>query len=316
MRLHLLLLLLGRFLLHLVALLDLLLQLTTQGPLLLLVLGRQSWSQPLPLVHPLLMLLLAKLPLLPVGDPPLLRSGRNIDADQRITHDVKKLTTDLSSLVTGMVKLSADILWFTWRMKLLTSQRGVAILYAYMLLGLGFLRSVAPEFGDLACKEQQLEGTFRFMHNRLRTHAESVAFFIGGSREKAVRYLDRPLNRQLDALRFLASVVSQSFLAFGDILELHRNYLELTGGINRIFELEEFLDAAQNDIKLTQHSSTSSSIASVGDAYEQVLGRDRIGRVCGIGTDPIPKRPLCQALGCMDRNPKRPDPLSKLGPRP
>ncbi|KAL6523684.1 hypothetical protein OROGR_017287 [Orobanche gracilis] len=49
------------------------------------------------------------------------------------------------------------------------------------------------------------------------------------------------------ALRFLASVVSQSFLAFGDILELHRKFLELSGGINRIFELEEFLDAAQHD---------------------------------------------------------------------
>lgn len=48
------------------------------------------------------------------------------------------------------------------------------------------------------------------------------------------------------ALRFLASVVSQSFLAFGDILELHRKFVELSGGINRIFELEELLDAAQN----------------------------------------------------------------------
>lgn len=50
---------------------------------------------------------------------------------------------------------------FTWRMKLLTGRRGVVILYAYMLLGLGFLRSVTPEFGDLASREQQLEGTFR-----------------------------------------------------------------------------------------------------------------------------------------------------------
>ncbi|MQL99898.1 hypothetical protein Taro_032625 [Colocasia esculenta] len=40
------------------------------------------------------------------------------------------------------------------------------------------------------------------------------------------------------------------------------------------------------DIKLTQQSS---SIASVGDAYEQVMGRDRTGRVCGIGTGPTPK---------------------------
>ncbi|KAH9670041.1 ABC transporter D family member 1 [Citrus sinensis] len=259
-------------------------------------------------------------------------SSKSIDADQRITHDLEKLTTDLSGLVTGMVKPSVDILWFTWRMKALTGQRGVAILYAYMLLGLGFLRSVTPEFGDLTSREQQLEGTFRFMHERLRAHAESVAFFGGGAREKAVRdfipttskyakvlnlevlsgivdlivkvaittvmiesrfrellehsllllkkkwlfgILDDFVTKQLPhnvtwglsllyamehkgdralvstqgelahALRFLASVVSQSFLAFGDILELHRKFVELSGSINRIFELEELLDAAQ-----------------------------------------------------------------------
>ncbi|PSR88086.1 ABC transporter D family member 1 like [Actinidia chinensis var. chinensis] len=226
-------------------------------------------------------------------------SSVNVDADQRITQDLEKLTTDLSGLVTGMVKPSVDILWFTWRMKLLTGRRGVAILYAYMLLGLGFLRSVAPDFGDLASREQQLEGSFRFMHERLRTHAESVAFFGGGAREKTMvesRFrelldhsklllkrkwvfgvLDDFITKQLPhnvtwalsllyamehkgdraltstqgelahALRFLASVVSQSFMAFGDILELNRKYLELSGGINRIFELEELLDVAQKD---------------------------------------------------------------------
>nr|CAD1833672.1 unnamed protein product [Ananas comosus var. bracteatus] len=225
--------------------------------------------------------------------------GENIDADQRLTHDVDKLTNDLAGLVTGMVKPSVDILWFTWRMKLLTGRRGVAILYAYMLLGLGFLRTVAPEFGDLASQEQELEGTFRFMHARLRTHAESVAFFGGGSREKAQNsekllehsklllrkkwlygILDDFVTKQLPhnvtwglsllyalehqgdraltstqgelahALRFLASVVSQSFLAFGDILELHKKYLELSGGINRVFELEELLHAAQSEVTL------------------------------------------------------------------
>ncbi|KAG5058313.1 hypothetical protein JHK86_013309 [Glycine max] len=252
-------------------------------------------------------------------------ASKNVDADQRITHDLEKLTTDLSGLVTGMVKPSVDILWFTWRMKLLTGRRGVAILYAYMLLGLGFLRTVTPDFGDLISQEQQLEGTFRFMHERLCTHAESVAFFGGGAREKAMvesrfrelllhsKYLlkkkwlfgilDDFITKQLPhnvtwglsliyamehkgdrasvttqgkifalnhllsifllllssltdntiligelahALRFLASVVSQSFLAFGDILELHRKFVELSGGINRIFELEELLDAAQS----------------------------------------------------------------------
>ncbi|KAF5749808.1 hypothetical protein HS088_TW03G00133 [Tripterygium wilfordii] len=224
-------------------------------------------------------------------------SRKTVDADQRITHDLDKLATDLSGLVTGMVKPSVDILWFTWRMKLLTGRRGVVILYAYMLLGLGFLRIVTPDLGELASREQELEGTFRFMHERLRTHAESVAFFGGGAREKAMvesRFrellqhsmlllkkkwlfgiLDDFVTKQLPhnvtwglsllyavehkgdralsstqgelahALRFLASVVSQSFLAFGDILELHRKFLELSGSINRVFELEELVDAAQ-----------------------------------------------------------------------
>ncbi|KAK9726045.1 hypothetical protein RND81_05G186600 [Saponaria officinalis] len=251
-------------------------------------------------------------------------SSKSIDADQRITHDLEKLTSDLSGLVTGLVKPTVDILWFTWRMKLLTGRRGVAILYTYMLLGLGFLRSVTPDFGDLASEEQQLEGTFRlFMHERLRTHSESVAFFGGGAREKSMvefkfekllnhslllikkkwlyGILDDFITKQLPhnvtwglsllyalehkgdrslastqgdlahALRFLASVVSQSFLAFGDILELHKKFLELSGGINRILELEEFLDAAQSDditstlLECEGNSSQSEDLISFSD---------------------------------------------------
>jgi len=137
------------------------------------------------------------------------------------------------------------------------------------------------------------------MHSRLRTHAESIAFFGGGSREKAMieakfstwlnhskvllrkkwlygifddfvtkqlphnvtwglsllyalehkgdRALTSTQGELAHALRFLASVVSQSFIAFGDILELHKKFLELSGGINRIFELEELLQAAQSN---------------------------------------------------------------------
>ncbi|RLN30392.1 ABC transporter D family member 1 [Panicum miliaceum] len=240
-------------------------------------------------------------------------SGKSIDADQRLTLDVDKLTTDLASLVTGMVKPLVDILWFTWRMKLLSGRRGVAILYAYMLLGLGFLRAVSPDFGHLSGQEQELEGTFRFMHSRLRTHAESIAFLGGGSREKAMveakfvkllnhskillrkqwlyGIVDDFVTKQLPhnvtwglsllyalehkgdraltstqgelahALRFLASVVSQSFIAFGDILELHKKFLELSGGINRIFELEEFTRAAQRN---TMVSSNAINAASEG----------------------------------------------------
>lgn len=46
-------------------------------------------------------------------------------------------------------------------------------------------------------------------------------------------------------LRFLASVVSHSFLAFGDILELYRKVQELSGTISRVMQLDEAVLAAQ-----------------------------------------------------------------------
>ncbi|KAH7446286.1 hypothetical protein KP509_01G050100 [Ceratopteris richardii] len=242
-----------------------------------------------------------------------------IDADQRITQDVNKLGGDLSGLVTGMVKPLVDILWFTWRMRTLTGRRGVAILYAYMFLGLGFLHGITPNFGALTSKEQQLEGLFRFMHSRLHTHAESVAFFGGGLREQAMiearfsallehskkllirRWIfgiaDEFITKQLPhnvtwglslmyamdhagdrastsvqgelahALRFLASVVSQSFLAFGDLMELYRKFLELSGGIARISELDELLHAAQKEAK-SSHNAVSVGSSKRSDEIE------------------------------------------------
>lgn len=48
------------------------------------------------------------------------------------------------------------------RMHALTGGRGVGVLYLYMLLGLGFLRAITPDFAALTSKEQQLEGAYRY----------------------------------------------------------------------------------------------------------------------------------------------------------
>ncbi|KAI5066208.1 hypothetical protein GOP47_0018832 [Adiantum capillus-veneris] len=227
-------------------------------------------------------------------------SETKVDADQRITQDVERLGIELSGLVTGMVKPLVDIIWFMWRMKMLTGTRGILILNVYMFLGLGFLRLITPDFGALAAQEQLLEGSFRYMDSRLHTHAESIAFFGGGLREQAIiedrfsalmehskrlllkRWLfdiaDMFITKELPhnvtwglsllyamenyndntssakqgelahSLRFLASVVSQSFMAFGDLLELHKKFNNLSGGINRIMELNELLKSAQEEL--------------------------------------------------------------------
>jgi ABC-type uncharacterized transport system fused permease/ATPase subunit len=40
-----------------------------------------------------------------------LAKGATEDADQRITQDVTKLSSDMAGLVTGMVKPFVDIVW-------------------------------------------------------------------------------------------------------------------------------------------------------------------------------------------------------------
>ncbi|MQL93635.1 hypothetical protein Taro_026281 [Colocasia esculenta] len=88
-----------------------------------------------------------------------------------------------------------------------------------------------------------------------------------------------------------ADIYHDEFLKTGAILDrgdlFIRTRMKKAGGpVND--ESAAMIDKIR-DIKLTQQSTTSSSIASVGDTYEQVMGRDRTGRIRGIGTGPTPK---------------------------
>lgn len=216
------------------------------------------------------------------------------DVDQRITRDIERLCNDLASLVPSLIKPIVDIAWFSWRMKRLTGGKGMFLLWSYMTLGFGTLKLLTPNFGKLASRQHQLEGEYRFTHSRLRSHAESVAFFGGGDREGrtisgrfelllqhlkhimkcrwgygiADDFLTKNLphnvqwivsliyaaehkgDRGLTAvqgelardMRYLASVVSQSFNAFGDLLSLYKRIDELKGGVNRVSEMFETLE--------------------------------------------------------------------------
>ncbi|CAI9261583.1 unnamed protein product [Lactuca saligna] len=181
--------------------------------------------------------------------------------------------------------------------------------------GVNIIASTLPTQMPCRLLEMLIQVVFDSMHERLRTHAESVASFGGGAREKAMiesRFnellahakillrkkwlfgvLDDFVTKQLPhnvtsglrllyaivhkadrsltstqgelahALRFLASVVSQSFLVFGDILELHRKFIELSGRVNWIFELEQLLDAAQSDENVGASSKSNEELEDV-----------------------------------------------------
>ena len=70
--------------------------------------------------------------------------------DQRLTKDVERLADDLSKLIPSLIKPVVDIAWFSVQLRTLTGNRGMAILYAYALLGFAALRALTPNFGALA----------------------------------------------------------------------------------------------------------------------------------------------------------------------
>lgn len=216
--------------------------------------------------------------------------------DQSITRDVERLSTDLAALVPTLVKPVTDIAWFSFQLWNLTGPRGAIILYSYALVGYGCLRMVTPDFAKILSDQYQLEGAFRGAHERLRTHAESIAFFGGGHKEgseidKGYRSLMRhltdlinlkwkygaaddffakqlphsvtwiltllyALDQQRDfgdskfqgylvlQMRYLASVVTQCFSAFGDILALPKRFAEISGSINRVSDTISAIEKA------------------------------------------------------------------------
>ncbi len=219
------------------------------------------------------------------------------DIDQRGTRDVERLASDLASLIPTLVKPVVDVTWFSWQLWRLTGPRGMAILYAYTIVGYGALHAVTPDFAGLLKKEYQLEGNFRNAHSRLRTHAESVAFFGGGSKEGALvgatfenlavhlrsliglqwqygtadeffaKQLPHSITWMLTLLyslqqkgdfsstafqgdlvyniRYLASVVTQCFSSFGELIALPKRFAEISGGITRVSEMLEVIDKAK-----------------------------------------------------------------------
>lgn len=241
------------------------------------------------------------------------------DADQRIAKDVDRLASDLAALIPTMIKPVIDVAWFSGRLISLTGAKGAAVLYLYILVGYGTLKAVTPDFAEHLKEEYKLEGDFRNAHSRLRTNAESIAFFGGGQREgesinayfqrllcqlhhlvslrfsygladdffakqlphsvtwlltllyslqqKGADFTDAAVQGALvHQIRYLASVVTSVFTAFGDLLALRKRFAEIGGGVARVNELLEVVAIANGTIEDNLGSSTDIRLRDVNIA--------------------------------------------------
>lgn len=92
------------------------------------------------------------------------------------------------------------------------------------------IRNFTPAFGKLMSKEQQLEGDYRQLHSRLRTHAESIAFYGGERREEF------HIQQKFKTLIRHMSTVIHDHWWFGMIQDFFLKYLGATVAVILIIE--------------------------------------------------------------------------------
>jgi ATP-binding cassette, subfamily D (ALD), peroxisomal long-chain fatty acid import protein len=129
--------------------------------------------------------------------------GRVSNVDQLLTVDIERFCTSLADLYSNVTKPALDVILFSRRLAQTLGPAAPAYMLSYFVLCSVLLRSVQPPFGQLTADEQKVEGEYRLHHSRLIVHAEEVAFYSGGDREKI--YINRALEGVLAHAKKLAS---------------------------------------------------------------------------------------------------------------
>jgi len=106
--------------------------------------------------------------------------------DQLLTQDIEKFSDSLIHLYSDIAKPLVDIGLFAYKLGESIGVEAPIWMLSYFFFGGLFLRAISPPFGRYVAIEQALEGDFRYSHSRVITHAEEIAFYGGGEREKEI----------------------------------------------------------------------------------------------------------------------------------
>ncbi|CAN0919588.1 ABC transporter D family member 1 [Linum grandiflorum] len=156
--------------------------------------------------------------------------GRITNPEQRIASDVPKFCSELSELVQDDLTAVTDVVLYTCRLVSYASPKYLLYILAYVLGAGALIKNFSPSFGKLMSKEQQLEGEYRQLQSRLRTHAESIAFYGGEQREES--HIQEKFRTLVEHMK----VVHHEHWWFGMIQDFLAKYLGATVAVILIIE--------------------------------------------------------------------------------
>jgi len=108
------------------------------------------------------------------------------NVDQRVTTDVEQFCEQGCEMFCDVFKPTLDILLNTWQLARDVGAWGPTIMVGYFGLAIAVKVAIMPNFKELVKKRSELVGNYRTAHARLITHAEEIAFYEGGPRERSI----------------------------------------------------------------------------------------------------------------------------------
>eukprot|EP00936_MAST-01D_sp_MAST-1D-sp1_P000851 g851.t1 len=109
--------------------------------------------------------------------------GRITDVDTRISDDIASFAETTSQLWSQLAWPLVRIIFFFRQFTSTVKAKHGRLMLGYLALSVVALRAAMPDYKSVVAKLSSLEGKYKFVHARVRTHAESIAFFDGGERE-------------------------------------------------------------------------------------------------------------------------------------
>ena len=111
--------------------------------------------------------------------------GRLTNADECLTEDIRMFCQSVAHLYSHLTKPCLDVVVICWTLDQIAKKGGtnwylpVNIAGVVIFCTAQILRRLSPRFGKLAAEESQRRGQLRFLHSRVITNAEEIAFYDG-----------------------------------------------------------------------------------------------------------------------------------------